>query len=171
MKKLFFGFLLCLAALVVLGGCVQQKACTQEAKLCPGGTSVGRNSDKNCEFDDCPPLLGGDRDVHGCIPSAGYSWCEAKQKCLRPWEENCNEVTIESKARELCGRENVAEVDICGDYVKVVSSLMGGGSTFYEFDFGNLVDETKCPVVGPDYVSEKCGLLINGQNCVEKKIC
>lgn len=33
--------------------------------------------------------LGGDRDIHGCIPSAGYSWCEAKQKCLRPWEEAC----------------------------------------------------------------------------------
>lgn len=37
-------------------------------------------------------LLGGDRDEHGCIPSAGYSWCEAKQKCLRPWEEECEEV-------------------------------------------------------------------------------
>jgi hypothetical protein len=35
------------------------------------------------------PLLGGDRDAHGCIPSAGYSWCESKQKCLRPWEEQC----------------------------------------------------------------------------------
>ena len=34
-------------------------------------------------------LLGGDRDAHGCIPSAGYTWCEAKQKCYRPFEENC----------------------------------------------------------------------------------
>lgn len=34
-------------------------------------------------------LLGGDRDEHGCIGSAGYSWCEAKQKCLRIWEESC----------------------------------------------------------------------------------
>jgi hypothetical protein len=34
-------------------------------------------------------LLGGDRDEHGCIGSAGYSWCEAKQKCLRVWEEKC----------------------------------------------------------------------------------
>jgi hypothetical protein len=37
-----------------------------------------------------PPLLGGDRDAHGCIPSAGYQWCEAKQKCLRTWEEPCD---------------------------------------------------------------------------------
>lgn len=50
-----------LAALVMLAGCGQQT----------------------------PP--GGDVDEHGCIPSAGYEWCEAKQKCLRPFEENCTE--------------------------------------------------------------------------------
>jgi len=36
-----------------------------------------------------PPIAGNDSDIHGCIASAGYSWCEAKQKCLRIWEENC----------------------------------------------------------------------------------
>ena len=36
-----------------------------------------------------PPVLGGDKDAHGCIGTAGYTWCEAKQKCLREWEENC----------------------------------------------------------------------------------
>ena len=36
------------------------------------------------------PIVGGDRDEHGCIPSAGYTWCEAKQKCLRAWEEDCS---------------------------------------------------------------------------------
>jgi len=33
--------------------------------------------------------LGGDKDRHGCIGSAGYTWCEAKKKCIRPWEEKC----------------------------------------------------------------------------------
>ena len=36
-----------------------------------------------------PPIAGGDRDAHGCIGSAGYSWCEAKNKCLRAFEEFC----------------------------------------------------------------------------------
>lgn len=36
-----------------------------------------------------PKLVGGDRDAHGCIGSAGYVWCEQRQKCLRPWEEPC----------------------------------------------------------------------------------
>ncbi|GEM_PF-1244253 len=34
-------------------------------------------------------LIGGDKDSHGCLPAAGYSWCEIKQKCLRVWEEPC----------------------------------------------------------------------------------
>lgn len=36
-----------------------------------------------------PSPLGGDRDEHGCIGSAGYSWCEAKNKCIRIFEEDC----------------------------------------------------------------------------------
>jgi putative hemolysin len=35
------------------------------------------------------PIVGGDKDEHGCIGSAGYSWCELKNKCLRIWEEPC----------------------------------------------------------------------------------
>ncbi len=31
-------------------------------------------------------LLGGGYDAHGCIGSAGYSWCEKTQRCERPWE-------------------------------------------------------------------------------------
>ncbi|WP_407353429.1 peptidase [Luteimonas sp. R10] len=32
------------------------------------------------------PLPGSDRDGHGCIPSAGYTWCARTQQCERPWE-------------------------------------------------------------------------------------
>ncbi|MCO7461311.1 hypothetical protein NJF45_05255 [Stenotrophomonas maltophilia] len=31
-------------------------------------------------------MVGGDRDAHGCIGSAGYQWCEHSQRCERPWE-------------------------------------------------------------------------------------
>jgi|GEM_PF-6228017 len=34
-------------------------------------------------------ILGGQRDEHGCITTAGYIWCEEKEKCLRIWEEVC----------------------------------------------------------------------------------
>ncbi|MFH0851392.1 MAG: hypothetical protein V1876_01450 [Candidatus Peregrinibacteria bacterium] len=51
-----------------------------------------------------PPVIGGDRDTHGCIPSAGYQWCEPKQKCLRMWEEACFSSAFEAIAWELAQR-------------------------------------------------------------------
>lgn len=36
-------------------------------------------------------LIGGQKDSHGCLIGAGYSWCEVKQKCLRAWEEKCEQ--------------------------------------------------------------------------------
>ncbi|KAA8995110.1 hypothetical protein FJU31_15640 [Stenotrophomonas cyclobalanopsidis] len=32
------------------------------------------------------PGVGGDRDAHGCIGSAGYQWCQRSARCERPWE-------------------------------------------------------------------------------------
>ncbi len=32
-------------------------------------------------------IVGNDRDAHGCIGSAGYSWSDAKKACVRSWEE------------------------------------------------------------------------------------
>jgi Raf kinase inhibitor-like YbhB/YbcL family protein len=34
-------------------------------------------------------IIGGDKDEHGCLIGAGYTWCDTKQKCIRPWEEEC----------------------------------------------------------------------------------
>jgi hypothetical protein len=39
------------------------------------------------------PIIGGDKDEHGCLGPAGYSWCAVKNKCLRVWEEKCEVVT------------------------------------------------------------------------------
>ncbi len=38
-------------------------------------------------------LIGGQKDAHGCLVAAGYSWCGAKQACVRPWEEYCTAAT------------------------------------------------------------------------------
>lgn len=35
-----------------------------------------------------PGLVGNDRDKHGCIGSAGYTWSETLHECVRPWEVN-----------------------------------------------------------------------------------
>ncbi len=40
-------------------------------------------------------MVGNDRDEHGCIGSAGYIWCEPLQKCIRPWEEACEAISVD----------------------------------------------------------------------------
>jgi len=77
---------------VLLTGCISQdssgngqQACTEEAKLCPDGTAVGRTG-PNCEFAPCPQLVGNDSDEHGCKGSAGYSWNGSIGACVREWE-------------------------------------------------------------------------------------
>ena len=32
-----------------------------------------------------PVLVGGDRDAHGCIASAGFQWCEKQNQCVQAW--------------------------------------------------------------------------------------
>jgi hypothetical protein len=46
----------------------------------------------------CPANIGGNKDEHGCLTAAGYTWCESKAKCLRIWEEECKEIP-QSRAR------------------------------------------------------------------------
>lgn len=49
------------------------------------------------------PVLGGDKDSHGCIGSAGYSWNETKQKCVREWEEKNKNYCYENyKTGQIC---------------------------------------------------------------------
>jgi len=46
-------FILTIFFVLLLVGCSVPKACTQEAKICPDGSSVGRIG-PNCEFPTCP---------------------------------------------------------------------------------------------------------------------
>jgi hypothetical protein len=53
-----------------------------------------------CKDDKNETIVGGDKDEHGCIPSAGYVWCESLGECIRPWETECPETTIEEEEEE-----------------------------------------------------------------------
>jgi hypothetical protein len=44
-------------------------------------------------------LVGADRDEHGCILSAGYSWCEATSSCIRSWEHG---ISNEEDFAKMC---------------------------------------------------------------------
>ena len=63
------------------------------------------------------PIIGGDQDEFGCKGSAGYTWCEAKNKCLRIWEENCYSGLSEEMKYLLAKKygKNPSEVNIMID--------------------------------------------------------
>ncbi|MCX6732668.1 MAG: hypothetical protein NTV98_03965 [Candidatus Roizmanbacteria bacterium] len=94
-------------------------------------------------------LVGGDKDTHGCIGSAGYSWCEAKQKCLRVWEEKCEEAKVSDAdliKQALFTKNNWAstlEINVSvnkndGIYASgSVSENQGGGGYFYAKKVGS----------------------------------
>jgi len=115
------------------------------------------------------PMVGNDSDSHGCIGSAGYSWCESSQKCIRSWEENCTAQAdyLMANALPFCNMTDISSVSVCGSHVKVVSSLDGGGTAFYSANG----TKTICPVVSPSAMSEQCKLLLLGNDCVEQKVC
>ncbi|MBU1199860.1 MAG: hypothetical protein KKF46_07725 [Nanoarchaeota archaeon] len=129
-KTMIITITICLIALFLIVGCKEEAdndnepvACTADAKVCPDGSAVGRDPDNNCEFPACPenvetetpeqPIVGGDKDEHGCIGSAGYTWCEAKQKCLRTWEEAC-----EKEQEQAEKKYEHTNPEIC-DYVEI----------------------------------------------------
>ncbi len=64
--------LLLIPALLVLAACSSPDKATTHADSGAAATAT--------------PMVGGDRDAHGCIGSAGYQWCEHSQRCERPWE-------------------------------------------------------------------------------------
>lgn len=40
-----------------------------------------------CIFAQKSPVLGGDRDVHGCIGSAGYTYSQLKNNCIKTFNQ------------------------------------------------------------------------------------
>jgi len=84
--KRTFAFALFLTTVVVLSGCTSEKP------------------------------IGGERDVHGCLTPAGYSWDDEIKACLRPWEIKDESQRIAAKiAVEYVGQSKgltVVQVDV-----------------------------------------------------------
>ena len=57
------------------------------------------------------PLVGNDADAHGCVASAGYTYCEPLGKCIRSWESTCVELEESTKGDEKEGERKKEEED------------------------------------------------------------
>lgn len=52
----------------------------------------------NGQKPDGTPTVGGDRDKHGCIGSAGYQWSELRGECIRLFEVG---IRLDPQAKDL----------------------------------------------------------------------
>ena len=161
--RLYFALL---ALMLVLAGCSQQpKACTQEAKICPDGSSVGRTG-PNCEFAPCPQIVGNDSDAHGCKASAGYSWCEILKKCVREWETPC--ATPQYTVKFVNSSLGQIMVDGRGYTLYTFTADSPGNSTCYGTCEKNwpplLVDDT---IAIPSGMSGTMGAILRADNTTQ----
>ena len=46
-------------------------------------------------------LVGNDKDEHGCIASAGYTWSELLQECIRPFEKGIKLLSGDEDGRKM----------------------------------------------------------------------
>lgn len=90
------------------------------------------------------PIVGGDRDEHGCIPSAGYTWCESKQKCLRTWEEECPSVD------STTNYDDTGDATVTADGSTLTGNAILTGKVNYDADM-NVVSVESTISTGPAY--------------------
>ena len=69
--------------------------------------------------------IGGQTDEHGCLVAAGYSWCEAGQKCLRVFEEFCPD----QAAGLVAGIEEVSGVELLPEGETTFNWIISDGQT------------------------------------------
>lgn len=78
----------------------------------------GKNNDSSTAVGDTttkPPPPGSDRDEHGCIPSAGYTWSIVRNNCVRLFEAGTKMYPQDPKL----DKTTVAYIIFSDDKVKV----------------------------------------------------
>jgi hypothetical protein len=88
MKKIFFLF-----TLLILSACVQEQLITNFKECKAAGNPIMESYPRQCRangqtFVEEVEPIGGQRDEHGCLGPAGYSFSEEIGCCVRIWELN-----------------------------------------------------------------------------------
>lgn len=122
-------------------------------------------------------MPGSDRDSHGCVASAGYTWCSQKNKCLRSWEESCDGKNLEEKKNSEAGDKiaNPASVNCekVGGKLEIVKNGAGAEYGICNFADGRACEEwallrKECPeggvkLTGFDTDAQKYCALVGGK--------
>ena len=124
-----------LVSAILLFGCASQQAAPQQNATNATQPPAVKNT--------TPPMPGSDRDSYGCIPSAGYTWCDTLQKCIRPWEETCGPQVQNVTRKKLytCSLTLTPETIYAGGATDVGYSVATQDNVDFTFDCGSEVRE------------------------------
>ena len=80
-----------LSGIIAISGCEQKQQQEGRGMATIENSKVSVEKAEQVEEDLEPGIIGGERDEYGCLGPAGYQWCPSQQKCMRMWEEYCEE--------------------------------------------------------------------------------
>jgi len=90
--------------------------------------SYGSGSNSGSGAGSSTGPIGGDKDAHGCLVGAGYSWDEAQGKCVRLWEvNNSSAATLPSYVHIV----NWQGTDVQGFDSMAFGSSLDGALSYY----------------------------------------
>ena len=62
----------------------------------------GNSREKNAAAEtEKTEIVGDDKDEHGCIASAGYTWSEGQKDCIRLWEKGVHLASVDDAENTL----------------------------------------------------------------------
>ncbi len=115
MKSIFayIGFSLLIVFIVFTSGCVEAEEINSFEECVAAGYPVMESYPAQCRIPDGKTFtqviennqnIGGERDEHGCLGTAGYSWNESIGACLREWELDSSQKKAAKIAVDYTGR-------------------------------------------------------------------
>jgi hypothetical protein len=121
-------------------------------------------------------MPGGDINNHNCIVSAGYTWCESSNDCIRQWETPCEDDFIDCNdclTKQKNGY-NIACPTDC-DLVEIEPPIVACPEVMCMMycEYGNMIDGNGCqicqcneasPTPEPLTIPNECILWYDGCN-------
>ena len=136
-------------------------------------------------------MIGGSLDSNSCLISAGYTWCESSNECIRQWEtpckdlyDNCNDCLLRQRNGEniacpnSCDLHTIDPTIVVDPLPPVVDPFIGDGPPTPSItpihpicpevmcmmycDYGNVIDENGCQICE---CNEEVPPPISGMDC------
>ena len=81
--------------------------------LLTGCGNGGKKEAETSERKEKEAVVGSDKDEHGCIASAGYTWSEVQKDCIRLWEKGVRMNAVDDAGKTLFFRTKFWTVEVC----------------------------------------------------------